>query len=210
MVLNYILVGCPWLLYAGFAASRLDQGNSPRGGTPRNSWWVCAAQFSKSWPYFIPKTVIFYTRFQTRPLKSKPFFRPGLQTEIMSSFFRLERKQTISPNAYPIRKFLLRSYSFGVETINKFIHPRSSIENHTRFQIKMGKEYTRFQTRKDKNPTLLGGTRLCGLYRGVPSSWGEFTQQISWASLWVISSGISALPLFVAAGMQESIFSAIQ
>ena len=70
----------------------------------------------------------------------------------MSSFFRLERKQTISPNAYPIRKFLLRSYSFGVETINKFIHPRSSIENHTRFQIKMGKEYTRFQTRKDKKP----------------------------------------------------------
>ena len=99
---------------------------------------------------FRPKTVIFYSRFQTRPLKSKPFFRPGLQTEIMSSFFRLERKRTISPNAYPIRKFLLRSYSFGVETINKFIHPRSSIENHTRFQVKMGKEYTRFQTRKDK------------------------------------------------------------
>ena len=126
------------------------------GGTPRNSWWVCAAQFSKSWPYFIPKTVIFYTRFHTRPLKSKPFFRPGIQTEIMSSFFRLERKQTISPNAYPIRKFLLRSYSFGVETINKFIHPRSSIENHTRFQIKMGKEYTRFQTRKDKKPYTFG------------------------------------------------------
>ena len=38
------------------------------GGIPGNSWWVCAARFSKSWPYFRPKNVIFHTRFQTRPL----------------------------------------------------------------------------------------------------------------------------------------------
>ena len=86
----------------------------------------------------------------------------------MSSFFRLERKQTISPNAYPIRKFLLRSYSFGVETINKFIHPRSSIEDHTRFQIKMGKEYTRFQTRKDKRPYTFGRYTSIWLIKGSP------------------------------------------
>ena len=29
-------------------------------------------------PYFRPKNVIFHTRFQTRPLKSIPVFRPGL------------------------------------------------------------------------------------------------------------------------------------
>ena len=74
----------------------------------------------------------------------------------MSSFIRLERKQTISPIAFRIRKFLLRSYSFGIETINTLIHPRSSIENHTRFQIKMGKVYSRFQTRKDKKPYTFG------------------------------------------------------
>ena len=48
------------------------------GGTPGNSWWGCAARFFKSWPDFRPKNVIFHTRFQTRPLKSIPVFRPGL------------------------------------------------------------------------------------------------------------------------------------
>ena len=33
-----------------------------------------------------------------------------------------------------IRIFLFLSYSFGIETINKFTHTRSSLENHTRFQ----------------------------------------------------------------------------
>ena len=40
------------------------------GGTHRNSWCGCAARFSKSWPYFRQKNVIFHTRSQTRPLKS--------------------------------------------------------------------------------------------------------------------------------------------
>ena len=48
------------------------------GGTCGNSWWGCAARFSKSWPDFRPKNVIFHTRFLTRPLKSIPVFRPGL------------------------------------------------------------------------------------------------------------------------------------
>ena len=52
---------------------------SPGGwGTRGNSWWGCAAQFSKSWLDFRPKNVIFHIRFQTRPLKSIPIFRPGL------------------------------------------------------------------------------------------------------------------------------------
>ena len=47
--------------------------SSPRGGDiPGNSWWGCAARFSKSWPYFRPKNIIFHTRFQTCPLKSIP------------------------------------------------------------------------------------------------------------------------------------------
>ena len=52
---------------------------SPGGrGTRGNSWWECTARFSKSWPDFRPKNVIFHTCFQTRPLKSIPVFRPGL------------------------------------------------------------------------------------------------------------------------------------
>ena len=53
--------------------------STPEGrGTPGNSWWGCAARFFKSWPNFRPKNVIFHIRFQTRPLKSIPVFRPGL------------------------------------------------------------------------------------------------------------------------------------
>ena len=43
---------------------------TPRGrGTLENSWWGCFARFSKFWPYFRPKNVIFHTRFQTRRQK---------------------------------------------------------------------------------------------------------------------------------------------
>ena len=37
------------------------------------SWWGYAARFTKSRPYFDQKNAIFYTRSQTRLLKSKPF-----------------------------------------------------------------------------------------------------------------------------------------
>ena len=62
----------------------------------------------------------------------------------MLSLLRLERKQKIIQ--FQIRIFLFLSNSFGIETINTFTHSRSSLENHTRFQTKMGKKYTRFQT----------------------------------------------------------------
>ena len=56
--------------------TKVEQKSGGRG-TPGNSWWGSAAQFSKSWPYFRPKIVIFHTRFQTWPLKFIPVFRPG-------------------------------------------------------------------------------------------------------------------------------------
>ena len=90
---------------------------------------------------FSDQTSEIHTRFQTRPLKSTRVFRPGRSAEIMSSLLRLERKQKICSNAFRIRIFPFRSSSFGIETINTFIHSRSSLENHTRFQTKMGKVY---------------------------------------------------------------------
>ena len=115
------------------------------GGTPGKSWWGCAAQFSKSWPYFRPKNVFFCTHFQTRPLKSIPVFRPGLWAEIMSSLLRLERKPKKFSNVFQIRIFLFLSYWFGIEAINyTFIHSFCSLENHSWFQTKIGKVYTRF------------------------------------------------------------------
>ena len=71
----------------------------------------------------------FRTRFQTWPLKFIPVFR--LRFELVRSTCGI---------------FLFLPYSFGIETINTFMHSRSSLENHTRFQTKMDKVYTRFQT----------------------------------------------------------------
>ena len=51
--------------------------------------------------------------------------------------------------------------------MNKFIQSRSSLDYRTRFQTKMGKVYTRFQTKTAQNPTLWGGTYIYGLYKGV-------------------------------------------
>ena len=48
------------------------------------------------------------------------------------------------------------SCSFGVETTNILIHDRSSLVNHTRFQTKMGKIYTRFQTKTAQKPHQMG------------------------------------------------------
>ena len=50
-------------------------------------------------------------------------------------------------------------YSFGIETMNKFTHSRSSLENHTQFQTKMGKVYTRFQTKTAQKPSPMAYTR---------------------------------------------------
>ena len=51
-----------------------------------------------------------------------------------------------------------------------FIHSlhRSFLENHTRFQTKMGKSIPVFRPKRPEIHTLCGGTNLHGLYRGVP------------------------------------------
>ena len=76
---------------------------------------------------------------------------------ILASLLRLECKQKTFSNAFQIRiYFLFRSYSFGIETINTFICFRSSLERDNQFQTKMGKVYTRFQTKKVQKPYPLG------------------------------------------------------
>ena len=95
----------------------------------------------------------------------------------MISLLRLERKQKNSSNPFRIRIFLFLSYSFGIETINTFIHSRSSLENHTRFQTKMGKVYTRFQTKTAQTPYLTGRhISIWLIYWSTPPpswAWGE-------------------------------------
>ena len=59
--------------------------------------------------------------------------------------------------------FLFLSYSFGIETIKTFIHSRNSLENHTRFQTKMGKVYPRFHTKTGQKPYPTGWHTLIWL-----------------------------------------------
>ena len=91
---------------------------------------------------------------QTRPPKSIPVFRPVLWAPDLAFRQKLHHhyldsvcNQKNSSNAFRICIFLLLSYSFGIETINTFIHSHSTLENHTQFQTKMGKVYTCFQTK---------------------------------------------------------------
>ena len=64
------------------------------------------------------------------------------------------------------------SYSFIIETTNTFIHYRSSLVNHTRFQTKWAKSISVLRPKRRHNHhTLRGGTYLYGgLYKGVPGS----------------------------------------
>ena len=118
------------------------------GVTPGSFWWGCAVCSPNPWPYFRPKNVIFHTRFQIWPL--------GRDYVINMASIRTQKN---SSNAFRIRVFLFPSYSFGIETINTFIRSRSSLENYTRFQTKMAKVYTSFQTKKTQKKQPFGAAR---------------------------------------------------
>ena len=92
-------------------------------------WWGFAARFSTDPdPISGQENVIFHTCFQTWPLGRNYviIFKIRAQTK---NFFKC-----ISNS----HQFLLRPYSFGIETINTFIHSLSSLEIHTRFRTKNG------------------------------------------------------------------------
>ena len=118
------------------------------GGVPSGS--------SNPHPISDQKMQTIHTRFQTRPLKSIPVFRPGLYAEIMLSILRLGRKHKNYSNLFGIRMFLFLSYSFGIETIKMLIHSSNSLENPTRFQNNMAKVYTCFQTKTAQKPYPMG------------------------------------------------------
>ena len=94
---------------------------------------------------FSYQTSKIHTRFHIWPL--------GMNYVII---IRLECKQNNSSNPFLIRIFLFLSFSFAIETRNTFVHSCSSLENHTRFQTKMGKVYTRFQTKIAQKPYPMG------------------------------------------------------
>ena len=95
---------------------------------------------------FQTKKCHFHTHFQTWRWSQNTTYVFTL-TEIMSPLLNLGRQQKMS--------FFL-SFSFIIEITNTFIHYRGSFVNHTRFQTKMGKTSTLFQTKTAPKPYLLG------------------------------------------------------
>ena len=99
-------------------------------------------------------------------------FRHGL-LEIMWSLLSLEQQQKrFLKIHFEFAYFSFFLTHFGIETINKFVHSHSSLENHTRFQTKMSKVYTPFKTKtvhgEWKHYPLGRHLHLYGLYWGVP------------------------------------------
>ena len=82
----------------------------------------------------------------------------------MVSLLRLEREQTNSSNPFRISIVLFLSYSFGIETINTFLHSRSSL-----------KTISDSRPKRRKNPTGWDGTYLYNFSKGGPHP-GQNTQ----------------------------------
>ena len=124
-----------------------------------------AACFLKSSPNFRPKNVIFHTRFQTRPLKSMPVFRPGLLigTNYVIITWPLERKQKIIQIHFEFACFLFLSYSFGNETLNTFTHSVVPSKTIPDSRPKTAKCIPIFRPKRRKNATRWGGTYPYGL-----------------------------------------------
>ena len=59
----------------------------------------------------------------------------------MLPLLQIKAQTKIFWNPFRIRIFLFLSYSLGIKTINTFLHPSSSLENHTQFQTKVGEVY---------------------------------------------------------------------
>ena len=89
----------------------------------------------------------------------------------MSWLLRLEHKPKIYSNAFRIRIFLFRSFSFRIDTINTLIRSRCSLESHTRFHRKI---YTRFRTEKVHKPYPLGRHIPIWLFHLPPPHPGYF------------------------------------
>ena len=116
-----------------------------------------------------------------------PVFRPGL-LEIMSLLLRLKTaRKKISKNTFRIRIFLFMTCSFGTVMINTFIHSRSSLETHTRFQTKMGK----VQTKTTPKPYPWGRHILIWLIWGYPPPPGILAENNLLFELTVVHSSFS-------------------
>ena len=98
----------------------------------------------------------------------------------MPSLLILERKQKRFLNPFQIPIFLFLFYLFGIEPINTFMHSCKFVQNHTRFQTKMGKVYTHFQTFGEAPIWLTQESTPWVLFFKAPSSHSSSKRLESW------------------------------
>ena len=113
----------------------------------------------------------------------------------MSLLHRLGRRQTDF-----LRSFwnwhITFSYSFGIGTANTFIR---SLENHTRFQTKMGQVYTCLQTKtvKKKKPFWAAHTCIAYIkeYPPSPPPPPEWTRQLKFVEITYLVYKVYEIPI---------------
>ena len=89
-----------------------------------------------------------------------PVFRPGLY-EIMLSLHRFVHQQNrLLKIHFEFAYFPFLSYSFGIKTINRFIHSKTIAQ----FQTKVGKVHTSFQTEMAEKPYPFGAAHTYMAY----------------------------------------------
>ena len=97
---------------------------------------------------FSDQTSKIHTRFQTWPLG---------RNYVIITQIRAQTKNYSNP--FRIRIFLFLSYSFGIETINKFIHPVVPSKTIPDSRPRQAKCIPVFRPKWCKTPTLWGGTQ---------------------------------------------------
>ena len=105
------------------------------------------------------------TLFQTKKCHFSHPFSELVFKKLCHHYLGLEQQQQkrfLNWNPFGIRMFVFLSYSFGIETINTSIQTRRSLENHTRFQIKI-EPIPVFTPKRLQNHALWGGTYIYGL-----------------------------------------------
>ena len=101
------------------------------------------------------KNVIFRTRFQIWPLKSIPVFRPGGDHKTQHKHWH----ETVTMSSSATKRFLKIHFEFAYYTfflIQLEFWNDEHIVNHNRFQTKMSKVCTLFQTKTEQKPYPMG------------------------------------------------------
>ena len=108
-----------------------------------------------------------------------PVFRPGLLNPYSFSGLAFKKlchhyldqnsnKKDFLKSISNFHIFLSFQLSFGNELINTFKQTRISVQNHSRFQTKIGKVYIPFKTKTPKKPYTLAAHTYIAYSREYP------------------------------------------